>query len=81
MTEDNCIFLNDLQDTLYPDAALYKCSRELPNYHSFNYSMDGNKITLNNQIIIQYQNMHSEKYKNLIKNQESVQTNRYATAM
>ena len=40
---------------------------KLENYHSFNYSYDNAKLTINDQIITAYQDMHSNQYKHLIK--------------
>lgn len=38
----------------------------LKNYHSFNYSIYNNKLLLNKDIIIPYQNMPLEQYKNIL---------------
>lgn len=38
----------------------------LPNYHSFNYSIDNNQIIFNQEIISPYQDMSVEEYKQLL---------------
>ena len=38
----------------------------LPNYHSFNYIIDNNEIVLNQKIILAYQEMPVEQYKQLL---------------
>lgn len=38
----------------------------LHNYHSFNYYIDNNKLLLNNDIVIPYQDMPSEQYKQIL---------------
>ena len=38
----------------------------LHNYHSFNYHIDNSKLLLNNNIVIPYQDMPSEQYKQIL---------------
>ena len=43
----------------------------LPNYHSLNYHLENEKAILNNSLVVPYQDMNFEKYKNKIRERAS----------
>ena len=56
--------LNKLRDELIKEYINSK--GVLHNYHSFNYYIDNNKLLLNNKIVIPYQDMPLEQYKQIL---------------